>query len=56
MLGQAHAEQGDYDGAIASLQRALTLKPDVAEANAALGIIYLKQGRLPEAIRALKPS
>jgi tetratricopeptide (TPR) repeat protein len=54
VLGQAHAEQGDYDGAVASLQRALTLKPDVAEANAALGLIYLKQGRLADATQALK--
>jgi len=54
VLGQAHAEQGDFDGAIASLQRALALKSDVAEANAALGYIYLKQGKLAEASTALK--
>jgi tetratricopeptide (TPR) repeat protein len=54
VLGQAHAEQGDYDGAIASLQRALTLKPDVAEANASLGYIYLKQGKLGDASKSLK--
>src|SRR5262249_31549392 len=46
VLGQAHAEQGDFDGAIRSLQRALALKADVPEANAALGVIYLKQGKL----------
>jgi tetratricopeptide (TPR) repeat protein len=54
MLGQAHAQQGDYDGAVRSLKRALELKPDVAEANAALGVIYLKQGQLPEAEQALR--
>ncbi len=54
VLGQAHAEQGDYDGAIQSLQRAIALKPDVAEANAALGIIYLKQGKLGDATRVLE--
>jgi len=54
VLGQAHAEQGDFDGAIASLQHALTLKPDVAEANAALGYIYLKQGKLADASKSLK--
>jgi tetratricopeptide (TPR) repeat protein len=53
VLGQAHAEQGDYDGAIASLQRALQLKADVAEANSALGIIYFKQGKLGDASKAL---
>jgi tetratricopeptide (TPR) repeat protein len=54
LLGQAHAQQGDYDAAVASLQRALRLKPGVAEANATLGVIYLKQGRLPEAEAALR--
>jgi len=54
VLGQAHAQQGDYDSAISELQSALTLKPDVAEANATLGLIYLKQGKLPEARTALR--
>jgi tetratricopeptide (TPR) repeat protein len=54
VIGQAHAQQGDYDAAIASLRRALELKPTVAEANATLGTIYLKQGRLAEASTALK--
>jgi tetratricopeptide (TPR) repeat protein len=54
LLGQAHAQQGDFDSAIAALQRALQLKADVAEANATLGVIYLKQGRLAEAEAALR--
>ena len=54
VLGQAHAQQGDYDAAVQSLRRALELKPTVAEANATLGTIYLKQGRLAEASTALK--
>ena len=54
VIGQAHAEQGDYDAAVVSLQRALELKPDVAEANSALGVIYLKQGKLTEASQAFK--
>jgi tetratricopeptide (TPR) repeat protein len=54
VLGQAHAQQGDYDSAIAELQGALTQKPDVAEANATLGVIYLKQGKLPEARAVLR--
>lgn len=54
LIGQAHAEQKDYDGAIASLQRALQLKPDVAEASATLGQIYLRQGKLAEAADALR--
>lgn len=54
LIGQAHAEQKDYDGAIASLQRALQLKPDVADANATLGQIYMRQGKLGEAADALR--
>lgn len=54
VLGQAHAQQGDYDAAIQALRRALQLKADVAEANGALGFIYLKQGRLAEAAAALR--
>jgi tetratricopeptide (TPR) repeat protein len=54
LLGQAHAQQGDYEKAIASLERALQLKPDAAEANATLGEIYLRQGRFEEAERALR--
>jgi tetratricopeptide (TPR) repeat protein len=54
LLGQAHAQQGDFDGAIAAFTRALNLKADVAEANAGLGVIYWKQGRLPEAETALR--
>lgn len=54
MLGQARAQEGDYEAAIETLHRALALKPGVAEANATLGVIYLKQGKLPEAETALR--
>lgn len=54
LLGQAHAQQGDYPAAIASLQHALQLQADVAEANATLGMIYLRQGRLADARVALQ--
>jgi len=54
VLGQAHAQQGDFDAAIKTLQHALAQKADVAEANATLGLIYLKQGRLAEATRAFR--
>jgi tetratricopeptide (TPR) repeat protein len=54
LLGQAYAQQGDFDSARESLQRALRLKPDVAEASATLGVIYLKQGKLAEAEEALR--
>jgi tetratricopeptide (TPR) repeat protein len=54
LLGQANAQQGDFDAAIEALQRALRLKPDVPEANATLGDIYLRQGKLKEAEDALR--
>ena len=54
MLGQARAQEGDYEAAIETLTRALQQKPDVAEANATLGVIYLKQGKLDEAERVLR--
>lgn len=54
VLGQAHADQGDYESAIRVLTRARELKPDVAEANGILGVIFLKQGRLDEAAEALR--
>ncbi len=54
LLGQANAQQGDFEAAIESLQRALRLKPDVPEANATLGVIHLRQGRLKEAEDALR--
>jgi tetratricopeptide (TPR) repeat protein len=53
LLGQAHAAQGDFASAIASLRRAVELKRDVADANAALGVIYLRQGNLAAARDAL---
>jgi tetratricopeptide (TPR) repeat protein len=53
LVGQAHAAQGDFESAIASLRRAIAIAPTVAEANAALGVIYLRQGDLPAARDAL---
>jgi tetratricopeptide (TPR) repeat protein len=48
ILGEAQAEQGDFETAIKLLQHALQLDPSVADANAALGTIYFKQGKLAE--------
>lgn len=54
LLGQAYAQQGDFDRAADALQRALRLQPDVLGANASLGVIYLRQGKLAEAEAALR--
>lgn len=54
LLGQAHAQQGDFEEAIRSLQRALQIDGKAAEANSTLGEIYLRQGRLDEAEQALR--
>jgi len=54
LLGQAHAQQGEFEAARESLRRALQLQPDVAEANATLGVINLREGRLAEAEEALR--
>lgn len=54
ILGQAHAQQGDFDAASQALDRARRLKPGVADANATLGLMYLKQGKLTDAAGALR--
>jgi tetratricopeptide (TPR) repeat protein len=54
VLGQAHAQQGDFPAAVAALQEALRLRPTVPEANGALGFIYLRQGQWPAAEQALR--
>jgi tetratricopeptide (TPR) repeat protein len=54
VLGQAHAQQGDFDAAIKVLRHAIEQKPGVADAHATLGIIYMKQGRLADSTRAFR--
>jgi len=54
VLGQAHAQQGDYDGAVDLLRKAVEIDPKVVDADATLGFIYFQQGRLKEAEMALR--
>ncbi len=54
LLGQAAAQEGDFEAAERHLERAVALEPEVAEARAALGHIRLRQGRLAEAATALR--
>lgn len=48
-LGLVHKALNHLDEAAASYRRALTLKPDFAEANCNLGVVLDEQGRLDEA-------
>ena len=54
ILGQAHAQQGNFDAAVEALDRARRLKADVPDASATLGLMYLKQGKLADAAAALR--
>ncbi len=54
ILGEAQAEQGDFQAATTLLQHALALDPAVPDANAALGTIYFKQGKFVESEQALR--
>jgi tetratricopeptide (TPR) repeat protein len=54
VLGQAHAQQGDFEAAVEALGRALALAPDAPEAHSTLGDIYLRQGRLGDAEREFR--
>lgn len=53
VLAQAHAQQGDFAAAVALLERALALDPDVAEAHATLGEIHMRKGELAAAEKEL---
>src|SRR6266403_1330244 len=49
-LGNALAEQGTLDDAIAHYSAALRVKPDLAKAHGNLGVILARQGKLEEAV------
>ena len=49
-LGNALAEQGRLDDAIAHYSAALRVKPDLAKAHGNLGVILARQGKLEEAV------
>ena len=54
LLGQARVALGRYEPAIATLERALQLKPDVPDASTTLGLAYWKAGRAEQAETALR--
>ena len=53
-LGLVREEQGRFEEAIASLQKALSLKPGMHGANLFLGITYYRTNRFEPAIAAVK--
>ncbi|MDE0100812.1 MAG: tetratricopeptide repeat protein [Bryobacterales bacterium] len=53
-LGLACYLGGDYDGAIAALQRAASLQPGLAGVSLYLGISYYRTNRFQEALEALE--
>jgi tetratricopeptide (TPR) repeat protein len=54
LLGNAHAQQDDYEEALKQFDRALQLDPKVREANLSAGLVLLRQGKLPEAERRFR--
>lgn len=54
LLGEAQAQEGDFEAAIDHLERALELDPEVAEARPALGVIRLRRGELEPAQHAFE--
>jgi len=49
LLGHAQLQQGDVDGAAATLEQALALNPVPGAVNAALAEVYYRKGRFAEA-------
>jgi len=49
-MGQKYIDQGDFELAVLSLKKAVTAKPDWAEAHNTLGMAYYQLFRFEEAI------
>jgi tetratricopeptide (TPR) repeat protein len=54
LLGDANAQQGDFDAALAEYQRAVQLNPNVLGANLAAALVLIRQGNLVEAEQHLR--
>jgi len=52
ICGAVYKELGQFDASVEAYSRALTIKPDYADAYYNMGIILKKQGKLEEAIEA----
>jgi adenylate cyclase len=54
LLGDALRRRGDYEGAVAEIERALTMSPNLALAHAMLGATLIFSGRPKEGLMALQ--
>jgi tetratricopeptide (TPR) repeat protein len=54
LLGNALTEKKDYSAATAAYAEAVLLDPEMADAHAALGASFARQGRRDEALRELQ--
>jgi tetratricopeptide (TPR) repeat protein len=54
-LGAEHAQIGLYDRAIEDISRAVEIDPQLHAAHFQLGLLYLLQGRVENAINAWRP-
>jgi TolB-like protein/tetratricopeptide (TPR) repeat protein len=52
MAGLIHIALRQFDQALAPLRQSLALQPDDDVSNAAIGLVYLQQGRLDDALKA----
>jgi predicted Zn-dependent protease len=54
LLGDANAQQGDYDAALSEYQRAVQLDPKILGANLAAALVQIRQGDLAGAEQHLR--
>ncbi|HVS12381.1 MAG TPA: tetratricopeptide repeat protein [Thermoanaerobaculia bacterium] len=54
LIGQAHLQEGDWEAAVRSLERALELRADVPDAHGSLGLVHLRRGELAAAEEELR--
>jgi Flp pilus assembly protein TadD len=53
-LGLARLKQGGLDAAAGAFRRAITLRPEWAQAHSNLGVVLVKQGRTDDAVTAFR--
>lgn len=53
-LAHAHSDAGDFDAAIAALDRALAINPDLSQGQTRKGSYFLRAGRVDDAVAAFR--